>query len=67
VMGMEASPRRRTMLMKAPSKRLPTIAPWTSKGLSSSGLGGNLDQNDNSVPGRIDGIDLEAIGGWEPP
>src|SRR5674476_316263 len=27
----------------------------------------NLDQNDNSVPGRIDGIDLEAIGGWEPP
>jgi hypothetical protein len=27
----------------------------------------NLDQNDSSVPGRIDGIDLEAIDGWEQP
>jgi len=67
VMGMEASPRRRTMLMKAPSKRLTTIAPRTRKGLSSSGLGGTSIKIDNSVPGRIDGIDLEAIGGWEQP
>jgi len=65
--ALQALPRRRTMLMKAPSKRLPTIALWTRKGLSSFGFGGTSIKIHSSVPGRIDGIDLEAIGGWEQP
>ena len=40
VIGIEDSPRHLTMLMKAPSIRPSTMAPWTRNGFSSSGWGG---------------------------